>query len=301
MSATLSPSTGAPYGVERVCRVAGIARSSFYARRSRATRADRDGHCETCKRGPKPAISDRELLELVEKDLEESPFRGEGHRKVWARLKYGKGVRVSRKRVLRIMRENRLLSPYRQPQGEERAHDGEIITHTPNEMWGTDGTKVLTVEDGYGWIFVGVDHWNAECVGHYVCKRGDRFSALEPIAMGVQRQFGSVEAGVARGMKVRMDHGSQYLSDHFINQIHAWGMATSFSFLEQPQTNGVAERFIRTLKEQIVYGKIFRNLEELRHAVREFVERYNSSWLVEKTGFLSPYEARQRYFTKVAA
>lgn len=301
MSATLSSSTGKPYGVRRVCRVVGVARSSFYVRRVRVSRAAASGHVESCKRGPKPAISDGELLGLVKEDLEESPFQGEGHRKVWARLKYGKGLRVSRKRVLRIMREHKLLSPYRQPKGEEHTHDGEIITHAPDVMWGTDGTKVLTVEDGYGWVFVGVDHWNAECVGAHVCKRGDRFAALEPIAMGVHKRFGSVETGAARGLALRMDHGLQYLSDHFINQIHAWGMATSFSFLEQPQTNGVAERFIRTLKEQVVYGKIFRNIEELRKVVGEFIERYNSSWLVEKNGFLSPYEARQRYFMKVAA
>lgn len=301
MSAALSPSTGKPYGIERVCHVVGVARSSFYARRVRVSRAAEGGHCEACKRGPKPAISDRDLLGLVKKDLKESPFQGEGHRKVWARLKYGKGVRVSRKRVLRIMRENTLLSPYRQPKGEERTHEGKIITHAPDVMWGTDATKVLTVEDGYGWLFVGVDHWNAECVGHHVSKRGDRFAALEPIALGIHERFGSVEAGAARGLTLRMDHGPQYLSDHFLNQVHVWGMATSFGFLEQPQTNGVAERFIRTLKEQIVYGKIFRNLEELRHAVSEFVERYNSSWLIEKNGFLSPYEARQRHLLKVAA
>jgi transposase InsO family protein len=281
--------------------VVGVARSSFYARREREGRAAERGHFELSKRGPKPVISDTDLLGLVKKDLEESPFKGEGHRKVWARLKFGKGLRVSRKRVLRIMREHKLLSPYRRPKGEERTHEGKIITHAPDVMWGTDATKVLTVEDGYGWVFIGVDHWNAECVGFHVCKRGDRFAALEPIAMGIHKRFGSVEAGAARGLTLRMDHGTQYLSGHFLNQVHAWGVATSFAFLEQPQTNGVAERFIRTLKEQIIYGEVFRNIEELRRAVSEFIERYNNSWLIGKNGFLSPYEARRRYFMKVAA
>ena len=48
-----------------------------------------------------------------------------------------------------------------------------------------------------------------------MCKVGSRFAALEPISQGLQRIFGSVEAEVARGLSLRMDHGSQCLSDHF--------------------------------------------------------------------------------------
>jgi hypothetical protein len=82
-----------------------------------------------------------------------------------------------------------------------------------------------------------------------------------------------------------MDHGSQYLTDHFINQVRFWGITPSFAFVEQPQTNGVVERFNRILKEQSIYGKVLRNVEEVRRAVGKFVEDYNSQWRVEKNGF----------------
>ena len=59
------------------------------------------------RRGPKPSISDEALLVAIEADLEASPWEGEGHRKVWARLRVCRGIRVSRKRVLRVMRENK--------------------------------------------------------------------------------------------------------------------------------------------------------------------------------------------------
>ena len=65
----------------------------------------------------------------------------------------------------------------------------------------------------------------------------------------------SVEADVARGLALRMDHGSQYLSDHFLNQVRYWGIHPSFGFLEEPETNGVVERWNRTLKEQAIYGR----------------------------------------------
>lgn len=91
-------------------------------------------------------------------------------------------------------------------------------------------------------------------LGWPVTKIGDRFAALEPIAQGLERYFGGVHAQAGRGLALRMDHGTQYMSDHFLNQVKFWGLAPSFAFVAQPQTNGVAERFNRTLMEQVIYG-----------------------------------------------
>ena len=171
-------------------------------------------------------------------------------RRAAARLRILDRIRVSRTRVLRVMRTQGLLSPHRGRQGEMKAHEGTIVTSAPYLMWGTDGVRVFTAEDGWVWTFAAVDHWNAECVGWHVCKVGSRFAALEPLAQGLGRLYGSVEADVARGLALRMDHGSQYLSDHFLNQLRYWGIHPSFAFVEEPETNGVVERWNRTLKEQ---------------------------------------------------
>lgn len=82
------------------------------------------------------------------------------------------------------------------------------------------------------------------------------------------------------------------LSDHFVHQLRFWGITPSFAFVAEPETNGVAERFIRTLKEQAIYGRIFRTAAEVGAAVEEFVRHYNAQWLVEKNGFRSPAQAR---------
>ena len=291
MSQTISPGAEKPYGSQRVCRIWEQARSTFYnTARQLATEEPRP---EPKRRGPRPAISDEALLELICADLKSSPFSGEGHRKVWARLRVRDGVRVARKRVLRLMRENHLLSPFRSRPKPPKGHDGKIITLAPNLMWGTDGTRVFTAEEGWVWIFVAVDHWNAECVGWHVCKTGDRYAALQPISMGLNALYGGLQAGVGRGLALRMDHGTQYLSDHFLNQVKFWGVKPSFAFIAEPQTNGVAERFNRTLKEQAIYGRVFRTVEDVRQAVRNFVELYNSQWRVEKNAFKSPQQLRQ--------
>ena len=278
MSKTISPIAEKPYGVQRVCNIWEQARSSFYHASRQVPQA------APKRRGPRPSISDEDLLALIRHDLATSPFTGEGHRKVWARLRIRDGVRVSRKRVLRLMRENHLLSPHRGWLKAAKAHDGKIITMAPNLMWGTD--------EGWVWIFAAVEHWNAECVGWHVCKTGDRYAALQPLSMALNNLYGSVEKGIARGLSLRMDHGTQYLSDHFLNQIKFWGITPSFAFVAEPQTNGVAERFNRTLKEQAIYGRVFRTVEDVREAVKNFVNLYNNEWRVEKNGFRSPNEIR---------
>jgi transposase InsO family protein len=299
MSRETSATTGKCYGLERVCRVLEFPRSTLYAQARRASakvvalRAQR--------RGPKPKVSDAELLEAIRADLAGSPFTGEGHRKVWARLRLAQGIRVSRARVLRLMREHALLSPHRRPQGVPTLHEGTITTERPNEMWGTDGIRIETVEDGWVWVFSAVDHFDAYCLGTHTAKLGNRFAALQPIAQGLKAEFGTTLADAGRGLSLRMDHGTQYTADDFLNQVRFWGIAPSFAFVAEPQTNGVAERFNRTLKEQAIYGRVFRNAEEVRQAVTEFAERYNRHWRLEKLDFLSPLEARQAYAMRKAA
>ena len=191
--------------------------------------------------------------------------------------------------------------PHRGRQGAARVHAGTIVTQAPNVMWGTDGVRVFTLDDGWGWIFTAVEHWNAECGGWHVCKVGSRFAALEPIAQGLRRIYGALDADSARGLALRMDHGSQYLSDHFLNQIRYWGIRPSYGLVEEPETNGVAERWNRTLKEQAIHGRIFQNLKEVRAAVTAFVERYNTTWRLEKLGYHTPIEAREAHELRRAA
>jgi len=248
--------------VRRVCSAWGLARSTFYAAPPGS---------EPARRGPSPAVSDEELYALIADDLACSPFSGEGHRMVWARLRIS-GVRTSRRRVLRLMREHGLLSPRRVRQGKGVSHEGTITTDAPDLMWGSDGTRVQTAEEGMCWIFSAVDHYSCEVVGSHVCKRGDRFAALQPVSQGLAKHFEGVTADVGRGLSLRMDNGTQYVSDHFRNQVRFWGVEASYASIEQPQTNGVAERFFRTLKEQIIHGRIYRTVADLREAVETFID-----------------------------
>src|SRR5690349_11574699 len=285
MSRRVSPSTDRAYGLQRVARVWGASRATVYRHRRR-----RD---DTPRRRPGPvgAMPDEALVEAIRKLLRDSPFHGEGHRKLWARLRFA-GVRTSRRRVLRLMREHGLLARQRagHPRGP-KAHDGTITTERVDLMWGTDLTSVVTGE-GQAAVFVAVDHGSAECVGIHASHRADRFEALEPVRQAVRERFGAFAKGVAAGLRLRHDHGSQYVSHDFQAEIRFLGVESSPAFVREPEGNGCAERFIRTLKENLLWVRRFETVEELRLALQAFKELYNRTWIIARHGYQTPAQVR---------
>ena len=293
MRVSVSPSSGKPYGMAQVCRVWGTARATVYRHRVPAGPEPRR------RPGPAGPMSDAGLLERIRGVLSASPFHGEGHRKVWARLRFA-GLRTSRHRVLRVMREHGLLAPSRvgSPRGP-RNHDGTIIPATIDTMWGTDMTTAWTGE-GQVAVFIAVDHHNAECVGIHAARHGTRFEALEPVRQGVRRHFGPFAKGIAAGLSIRHDHGSQYMSAVFQGEIAFLGVESSPAFVRAPEGNGCAERFIRTLKENLLWVKSFDTVEDLRRALLAFKETYNTTWLIGRLGHRTPAAARHDLLSPAA-
>jgi putative transposase len=159
--------------------------------------------------------------------------------------------------------------------------------------------QIITVQDGKVWLFGVAEHWNAEALGWHVAKRGDRYAAAEAVSMAIRNIFGHISPSAARGVALRHDHGSAFLAEHFHNQIRFWGLTPSYAFVGEPETNGVIERFFRTLKEQIVHGRIYQTIDQVRDAVRDFIACYNAEWLIEKNGLRSPSETRAAWYQTV--
>ena len=190
-------------------------------------------------------------------------------------------------------RERLARAAHRVGRTEAKPHDGTIITDKVNEMWGTDMTQTITIREGTANVFVAVEHSNSEVVGVHSSRSANRFEALEQLSQGVHRCFGAIAPGVVRGLKLRHDHGSNYMSGDFQDEIEIFtGIEASPSFVREPEGNGVAERFIRTLKENLLWVRTFDTIEELRTALVEFANRYNETWLVARHGYRTPAQVR---------
>ena len=206
------------YGLQRVCRIWHVACSTVYAQRQALRAGPACTATPPRKRGPLGPCTDAVLVAQIRRILAASPFHGEGYRKVWAKLRFA-GLRTSKERVRRLMRQHGLQVPQRvgHPHGP-KAHDGTIVTEQPDVMWGTDATTTITLDKGQAYVFVSVDHCTFECTGLHTSAQG----------------------------------------------------------------NGCAERFIRLLKENLLWVKSFATIEELRQALIAFKHQYNQQWILQR-------------------
>jgi len=294
MSRAVSISTRKPYTLRRVCRVWETARSTMYHQLGQPEQRQKQ------RPGPKGPYSDSALLEYIRTVIEESSFHGEGHRKVWARLRM-RGVHTSRRRVLRLMGENKLLASQRfSSHPGPKNHDGTIIPDNIHEMWGTDMTKAFTKRDGWVSVFGAVDHFSAACMGVHGAKPGTRFEALEPVRQGVRENLGAFAEDAAIGITMRHDCGSQYVSEDFQDELKFLGFKPSPAFVRSPECNGCIERFFRTLKENLLWVQEFEDIENLNRALQEFKERYNSEWLIVRHNYMTPNQVIEQDLTSLA-
>ena len=157
-------------------------------------------------------------------------------------------------------------------------------------MWGTDLTSTMTGE-GQAAIFVAVDHGSTECVGIHAARRATasrrssrsarRARVLRRLRQGHRRR----PAAAPRSRQPVRRHDFQ-------REIAFLGIASSPAFVREPEGNGCAERFIRTLKENLLWVRRFATIEELRLALHAFKETYNQTWIVERHGYQTPAQVR---------
>ena len=226
-------------------------------------------------------------------------FSGEGYQKIHARLK-DKGLRVGKNRIYKIMKKENLLFLGRQENGSSRIHDGIIKTQVPNQMWATDGKEFRTRQDGKCWFMGVIDHFNDEIKSFHLTTKFDSSAAMEPLRVAVKKEFGSLEKDVCAnlGLALRADHGSQYDSKAFQNEVKFLGLEYSPAFVRSPECNGIIERFHRTLNEQVFVGKEFESIEQAKIDIDNFVEHYNEKWILHRLGLKSPNQYRKEYYDK---
>src|SRR4029434_10035706 len=92
---------------------------------------------------------------------------------------------------------------------------------------------------------------------------------------------------------LRREHGDLYIAHVFQEELRFLGITSSPAFVREPEGNGCAERFIRTLKGNLLWLTTFETVEDLCLALHEFQRQYNATWLIGRHGYKAPAQVRQ--------
>jgi len=127
-----------------------------------------------------------------------------------------------------------------------------------------DLTSTQTGERQAG-IFLVVDHYTGELLSVYATLSPTRFEAMYALVKAVKELYGNYDKDICRrtGLKLRHDHGSQFTSRRFQEELTFLGIEPSPAYVREPETNGCAERMIKTLKEQVLWLKKFSTWKSL--------------------------------------
>ena len=238
-------------------------------------------------RGPYAKVAARNgaLLERVRELKADHPFWG--YRRVWAYLRYIDGLTVNQKRVYGVMKANDLLvKPNPKLRARRKADTRKPRPSRPNEWWGIDMTKVMI--EGFGWIYLVVvlDWHSKKVVGHYAGLQARAWHWLVALNRAVNRQFpGGIEG---QSLNLMADNGCQPTSLAFMRACAAMSIRQTFTSYSNPKGNADTERFLRTLKEELVWLREWTSPSAFFAALDRWLGEYNASYLHSALGYRAP-------------
>jgi len=203
---------------------------------------------------------------------------------------------VNKKRVYRLMRENKLtVKPNTRLIAKRVSERPKPRADRPKQYWGIDMTKVLS---NTGWIYVVLvlDWYTKKIVGHYTGKQARTKEWLEALNKALNREYPQG----ARGNKLKLisDNGSQPTSLSFMKTCSNLNIKQIFTSYNNPKGNADTERMIRTMKEELFWLREWENEIELSQELDKWVDYYNRSYLHSALGHKTPIQAKKEYYRK---
>ena len=220
-----------------------------------------------------------------------------GVRKVWATLRRRK-LTASQKRVHAIMRSMNLTLPSHPRRGTAtREH---VAVPASNRRWGTDLTTAWTRLDGWVAVVPLLDYGDRFFLDFEVTKSQDAMPVLAPIERALEVQFGS-RRNVPDGFELRTDHGPQYTGKDCEHLCWRWQVEHTYSPIGRPTGNSVAERFILTLKTELIWTQDWDSLHDLQAAIKAWRDVYNEQRPHQALQWQTPHERRNQQLYKPLA
>jgi len=226
-----------------------------------------------------------------------------GYRKITGDLR-DLGEACGKHRVYRLMRAEGLRSQsgYRRRPGQRYGRPSVIAPNhvqqqfdvtEPNRVWVTDITYIRTHE---GWLYLAVvlDLFSRQVIGWSMQPRMDRELAINALLMAVWRRQPGQE------VIIHSDQGSQFSSHDWQSFLKTHHLVASMSRRGNCHDNAVAESFFQLLKRERIRRKNYRDREEARRDVFDYIEMfYNPKRRHSYADGLSPVQFEQRYFNRL--
>lgn len=259
-----------------LCRAAGISRAGYYRFRQRR----------------KTKGTDMDLRSQMQRIALRWPAYG--YRRVHAEL-VRQGWTINHKRVLRLLRVDNLLCVRRRKfllATTDSKHGlpiyanvaaGMVLTNI-NQLWVADITYIR-LQWEFVYLAVVLDAFSRRCLGWALRRSLESALVLEALRMALMRRR------PRPGLVHHSDRGIQYASRDYTAQLEQHGIRISMSRLATPYDNARAESFMKTLKYEEVYRTEYRDLEEARALIKQFLEKvYNQQRLHSALGYRPPLE-----------
>lgn len=253
--------------ITRLCDLFGLSRAAYYqALRPDEAAGSAEGAPPRVLRGTPTDV----LVPRIQAIVEAHPAWGT--RKVWALLR-AEGLHVGSRRVWALMKALGLTFAPARLRGELTTR-GTVVTEQPNRRWATDLTTVWTRQDGVVAVLPVVDCGCRSVLALAVAKAQDAATVLHPVERALWTQFAS-PARVPDGLELRTDHGPQYTSEHARAIAEKWNLDQTFAPVGRPTGNAVAERTIRTMKEECLWLRDWESLAEVEAALNAWQHTFN--------------------------
>ena len=194
-----------------------------------------------------------------------------GHRRVWAMLRR-EGWTINRKRVYRLMKEERLLRPAHFPR-PRLSSTGALEAARPNQKWYTDLTYIDTTDRGPCPLTSILDGCTREVLAHSYLANCGAAEAVEVVQAAVAREF--PRSLRADGVVLRSDAGSQFIAHRFRESMKALGITLEAIRKKRPEDNGMIESYHGKLKMDYLWTGPPRTYIETRDLLKEALRHYN--------------------------
>lgn len=279
------------YPVRAMCAVLGVSPSGYYAwrgrRRSRRSRED------------EALLAQLQALHQASRQVYGSPKLHQALRR--------QGIRCSRKRVIRLMRQAGMRAKrqrcYKRTTQRNRNHTAapnqlqqRFQAPAPNRVWLSDITLIATQE---GWLYLAVvmDLFSRRIIGWSMAERMTEALTQQALRMAIRQRsplLGNKEAQLLH----HSDQGSQYTSRNYQALLAQHGLTVSMSSTGNCYDNAPPESFFASLKTELVYHQRYQTRQQAKTELFAYMEGfYNRQRIHGALGYLSPAEYERHWYS----